>query len=171
MRCSSGWSTCTAMSRSTPTATRSPSAWWAKPVSVYKYPAEIHIHHRGSLVATHPRLIGQRDAQKHCCPATITSRSGCDRTPAHRSATAAAMIRSSTPMPRALKQRGHGRGARALRRLLEIKRTYPKERLRSPRSSRPRTSVCTIWGVWRNSSCNRSPATSSPSNSDTDDDA
>ena len=25
------------------------------------------------------------------------------------------------------KQRGHGRGARALRRLLEIKRTYPKE--------------------------------------------
>ena len=28
---------------------------------------------------------------------------------------------------RALKQRGHGRGVRALRRLLEIKRTYPKE--------------------------------------------
>ena len=28
---------------------------------------------------------------------------------------------------RALKQRGHGRGLRALRRLLEIQRTYPKE--------------------------------------------
>ena len=36
----------------------------------------------------------------------------------------------SLPAPkleRDRRQRGHGRGARALRRLLEIKRTYPKE--------------------------------------------
>jgi hypothetical protein len=42
-------------------------------VTLYKYPAELHVYHRGLCVATHPRLIGQRDAKctapEHCsCP-------------------------------------------------------------------------------------------------------
>jgi transposase len=94
-------------------------------LTVYKYPAHIQVHHRGSLVATHARLIGQRDARStapehHHIPVRV------DRTPAIE-----AQLLGDDPQltayARALKQRGHGRGARALRRLLEIKRTYPKE--------------------------------------------
>ena len=94
-------------------------------VSVYKYPAHIHVHHRGILVASHARLIAQRDGRStapehHHIPVRL------DRTPAIE-----AQLLGDDPQlsayARALKQRGHGRGARALRRLLEIKRTYPKE--------------------------------------------
>jgi hypothetical protein len=94
-------------------------------VTVYKHPAQIHIHHRGIPVAAHPRLIGQRDARStlpghHPTPVRV------NRTPGIE-----AQLLCDDPelgaYARALKQRGHGRAARALRRLLELKRTYPKE--------------------------------------------
>jgi hypothetical protein len=102
-----------------------PESLVGQTVSVYKYPAHIDVHHRGTLVASHARLIGQRDGRStapehHHIPVRV------DRTPGIE----AQLLRDDpelTAYARALKQRGHGRGARALRRLLEIKRTYPKE--------------------------------------------
>lgn len=94
-------------------------------VTVYKYPAQILVHHRGIAVATHPRLIGQRDARS-TDPAHHPTPTRVSRTPGIE-----AQLLGESPeleaYARALKQRGHGRGVRALRRLLEIKRTYPKE--------------------------------------------
>lgn len=94
-------------------------------VTLYKYPSQVHIHHRGCAVAIHPRLIGQRDARStdptHHPTPTRT------RTPQIE----AQLLREDSPeleaYARALKQRGRGRAGRALRRLLEIQRTYPKE--------------------------------------------
>ncbi len=94
-------------------------------VTLYKYPAQVQIHHRGIAVATHARLIGQRDARStdpthHRIP-TRTN---------HTSHIEAQLLRASPQIEayaRALKQRGRGRGVRALQRLLELQRTYPKE--------------------------------------------
>ena len=94
-------------------------------VTLYKYPAQVQIHHRGIAVATHARLIGQRDARStdpthHRIPIQA------NRTPQIE----AQLLRASPQIEayaRALKQRGRGRGVRALQRLLELQRTYPKE--------------------------------------------
>ena len=92
-------------------------------VSVYKYPAQVQIHHRGAVVATHSRLLAQRDGRStdpahHPTPARVS------RTP-----NLTAQLRPDSPeleaYARALQQRGRGRGVRALRRLLELQRTYP----------------------------------------------
>jgi hypothetical protein len=93
-------------------------------VTVYKYPARIDIHHRQGVVASHPRLIGQRDAR--CTdPAHHPTPIRTSRTPALE-----VQLHDDSPeldaYARALKQRGHGRGLRALQRLLELQRTYPK---------------------------------------------
>jgi transposase len=94
-------------------------------VTVYKYPAQIQIHHRGIAAATHPRLSGQRDARS-TDPTHHRTPTRTNRTPHIE----AQLLRESPELEayaRALKQRGHGRGVRALQRLLEIQRTYPKE--------------------------------------------
>jgi hypothetical protein len=93
-------------------------------VTLYKYPAELHVYHRGLCVATHPRLIGQRDAKctapdHHSIPARASRTPGVE-----------AQLLQEYPeleaYARALKQRGHGRGVRALKRLVELQRTYPR---------------------------------------------
>lgn len=94
-------------------------------VTVYKYPYRVDVHHRQGVVATHCRLIGQRDAR--CTdPAHHPTPTRASRTPA-----IVAQLRHDSPeldaYVRALKQRGQGCSVRALRRLLEIQRTYPKE--------------------------------------------
>jgi hypothetical protein len=93
-------------------------------VTVYKYPARIDIHHRHRVVATHLRLIGQRDARR-TDPAHHPTPVRASRTPALE-----VQLQDGSPeldaYARALKQRGHGRGLRALQRLLELQRTYPK---------------------------------------------
>jgi len=94
-------------------------------VTVYKYPDRVDIHHRHAVVATHSRLIGQRDAR--CTdPTHHPTPIRANRTPAIE-----AQLRDDSPeldaYVRALKQRGHGRAVRALRRLLDIQRTYPKD--------------------------------------------
>ena len=102
-----------------------PEALVCQAVSVYKYPASVRIHHRGVCVAEHARLIGQRDARSllpghHQIPVRAA------RAPALQ-----AQLHSELPellaYGRALQQRGHGRGTRALKRLLELQRTYPRE--------------------------------------------
>ena len=92
-------------------------------VSVYKYPAQVQIHHRGTVVAIHSRLLVQRDGRS-TDPAHHPTPARASRTP-----NLAAQLRPDSPeleaYARALQQRGHGRGVRALRRLLEFQRTYP----------------------------------------------
>ena len=95
-----------------------------KPVTVHKYLREIQIWHRGTLVATHARHIGERDTRH--------------RLAGHHSAlnrvnpglaVEEVLLRDDHPTlaryAAALKQRG--RGLRALRRLLDMKRSYPAE--------------------------------------------
>jgi hypothetical protein len=94
-------------------------------VTVYKYPVEVQIHHQGRRVATHPRLIGQRDGRQldrahHPTPVRV-----------HQTPDRLAQGLLDDPTLRdyggVLQQRSRGRGARALRRLLELQRTYPPE--------------------------------------------
>ena len=94
-------------------------------VTLYKYPAEVHVHHRGICVAIHMRLIGQRDA-KRTAPEHHRIPVRASRTPGLE-----AQLLQDHPQleayARALKQRGHGRGVRALKRLVELQRTYPRQ--------------------------------------------
>ena len=101
-----------------------PERFVGQALSVYKYPAEIQIFHRNTPIATHPRLIGQRDArhiiaQHHSIPTRAP------RGPALEER----LLRGDHPVleryAAALKAHAHGRGLRHLRRLLEMKRTYP----------------------------------------------
>jgi transposase len=93
-------------------------------VSVYKHPAEIVIYHRGSEICRHPRLIGQRDARS-TLPDHHPTPTRAERGPALEEQ----LLRGDHPSleryAAALKSRAYGRGVRALRRLLELKRTYP----------------------------------------------
>jgi hypothetical protein len=93
-------------------------------VTVYKYPADIRICRRGSEIATHPRLIGQRDA-RHTLPEHHPTPARASRTPALEEKLLRGDHESLARYAAALKQRPHGGGLRALRRLLEMKRTYP----------------------------------------------
>lgn len=101
-----------------------PERFVGKPVTVHKYLAEIQVWHRGALVASHVRRIGERDAS-HTLP-------GHHRAPNRGNAPSAPerlLLGDEHPViagyAAALKQRG--RGVQTLRRLLEMKRTYPAE--------------------------------------------
>jgi hypothetical protein len=95
-----------------------------KPVTVHKYLTEIQIWQRGVLIATHARRLGERDSQHTLAGHHPPHRSG-KPSPALEEM----LLRDDHPaLARyavALKQ--HGRGLRALRRLLEMKRSYPAE--------------------------------------------
>ena len=93
-------------------------------VSVYKYPREVQVHHRAKLVATHRRVLEGRDVRS-TDPAHHPRLARRDPGPRME-----VQLLDSAPLAayaQALRQRGRGRGARALRRLLEIQRTYPRE--------------------------------------------
>jgi transposase len=93
-------------------------------VSVHKHPAEIVIYHRGSGIARHPRLMGERDA-RHTLPGHHPTPTRANRGPALEEQLLSSDHPSLERYAAALKQRAYGRGVRALRRLLELKRTYP----------------------------------------------
>ena len=101
-----------------------PERFVGQSVTVYKYPAEMQIFHRGTPIATHPRLINQRDA-KHTLAQHHPTPQRAPRGPALE----AQLLRGHHPIldryAAELAQRAHGRGLRQLRRLLEMKRTYP----------------------------------------------
>jgi len=93
-------------------------------VSAHKHPSEIVIYHRGNEICRHPRLIGQRDARS-TLPGHHPTPTRADRGHALEEQ----LLRGDHPSleryAAALKQRAYGRGVRSLRRLLELKRTYP----------------------------------------------
>lgn len=101
-----------------------PERFVGQSVTVYKLPTLIRICKKDREIAAHPRLIGQRDG-KSTLP-------GHHPIPARRTSSMAAeeklLIGHHPSLDRyaaALKQRRHGWGRRAQRRLLELKRTYP----------------------------------------------
>jgi transposase len=101
-----------------------PERFVGQAVSVYKYPSEVRITRRGVEIARHPRLVGQRDARS-TLPGHHPTPTRADRGPALEEQ----LLRGDHPAleryAAALKHRAHGRGVRALRRLLDLKRTYP----------------------------------------------
>jgi hypothetical protein len=99
-----------------------PERFVGQPVTVYKYPAEVRICRRDELIATHPRLDGQRNARHVVAehhPTLAPAKSG--------PALEETLLRGHHPdLDRyAAELKRRGRGLRALRRLLEMKRTYP----------------------------------------------
>jgi DNA replication protein DnaC len=101
-----------------------PERYVGKSVAVYKIPAEIHVCRKDLTIAVHRRLIGERDA-KSTLPGhhTIPVRQG--RATAAEDALLAGHHPSLDRYAVALKRRGSGGNRRALRRLIEMKRTYP----------------------------------------------
>ena len=96
-----------------------------KPLTVYKYAAKIRIVQRGTEIAVHPRLVGVRDGRSvlpdhHRIPRRTP------RAPVLEEQLLAGQSELLDRYAAALKQRAHGRGVRALRRLLELKRSYPQ---------------------------------------------
>ena len=104
-----------------------PERFVGKSVTVYKYPAEVRIQARERHLATHPRLIGQRDA-KHIVPGhhLVPGRHQRRRAPSPEEQSLRGDDERIDRYVGALKQRARGRGVRVLRRLLELKRTYPR---------------------------------------------
>jgi hypothetical protein len=104
-----------------------PERWVGKKVAVHKRPERVLIYADRKLLAEHPRLIGQRQSEQ--------------RAEGHH--TSLERRRAVGPCPQeqalsghdprldayvaALKRRAPGRGVAKLRRLLELKRTYPAE--------------------------------------------
>jgi transposase len=101
-----------------------PERFVAKSVAVYKLPAEIQIRRKDTTIAVHRRLIAQRDARS-TLPGhhTIPLRQGRGTAPEEN------LLSGHHPSldryVAALKQHSHGYGRRPLRRLIEMKRTYP----------------------------------------------
>jgi transposase len=100
-----------------------PERFVGQAVTVYKYPAEVRICRRDAPIAAHPRLDGQRNARHVIAehhPTLAPAKSG--------PALEETLLRGDHPSldryAGELKRRG--RGLRALRRLLEMKRTYPR---------------------------------------------
>ncbi|HSW27780.1 MAG TPA: hypothetical protein VLJ62_33810 [Burkholderiaceae bacterium] len=97
-----------------------------KTVTVYKHYASIEIHCRRTAVALHPRLIGVRDA-RHTLPGHHTVPQRAPRQPSLH----AQLLRGEHPVldayVAALGTHLNGRGTRALNRLLQLKRSYPRE--------------------------------------------
>jgi transposase len=98
-----------------------------KTVTVYKHYERVDIHHRGAVVASHDRAIGERDVRR-TLPGHHTVPQRAPREPA----LAEQLLRGEHEVLQryasALKlHHHHGRGVRALHRLVQIKRSYPVE--------------------------------------------
>ena len=101
-----------------------PERFVGRGVTVYKYPAEIRIFRRGTEIARHPRLTEQRDA-RHTLPGHHPTPVRVSRGPMLEEKLLVGDHPSLERYAAALKLKQRGRGVRALRRLLELKRTYP----------------------------------------------
>jgi hypothetical protein len=104
-----------------------PERWVGKKVAVHKRPEQVLVYADRKLIAEHPRLIGQRQGERR-------AKGHHTRLERRRAAAPSPQEQALTGCdPRldayvvALKKRAPGRGVGKLRRLLELKRTYPAE--------------------------------------------
>jgi transposase len=124
-----------------------PERYLGKSVAVYKLPAEIHVCRKDLTIAVHRRLISERDARS-TLPGhhTIPVRQG--RGTAAEEALLAGHHPSLDRYTAALKQRGHAGNRRALRRLIEMKPTYPDGPFIAA-IDRPCDTACSTSAGWR----------------------
>jgi transposase len=98
-----------------------------KQVEVYKYLHQVRVLFRHRVVAEHPRLVGQRHGQhtlkEHRRPQRRQAYQGPSSEEQQLRQDAEALSRYVS----ALKRRSPGRGVARLRRLLAMRRTYPRE--------------------------------------------
>ena len=97
-----------------------------KTVTVYKHHARIEIHYRRVSVASHPRLVGVRDA-RHTLPGHHTVPQRAPRQPSLHAQLLCGEHPALDRYVAALGAHLHGRGTRALNRLLQLKRSYPPQ--------------------------------------------
>jgi transposase len=97
-----------------------------KTVTVYKHYARIEIHYRRTSVAIHPRLIGVRNV-RHTLPGHHTIPQRASRQPSLHAQLLCGEHAALDAYVAALGAHLHGRGTRALNRLLQLKRSYPPQ--------------------------------------------
>lgn len=97
-----------------------------KTVTVYKHYATVEIHHQRALVASHPRLVGQRNVRS-TLPGHHNIPQRAPRTPSLQEQLLCAQSPVLDAYVGALIKHRHGRGVRALNRLLQIQRSYPAQ--------------------------------------------
>ena len=105
-----------------------PERWVGKKVAVHKRPEQVLVYADRKLVAEHPRLIAQRQGEQRA--KGHHPRLERRRPPAGPSPQEQALSGRDPHLDAyvvALKKRAPGRGVAKLRRLLELKRTYPAE--------------------------------------------
>jgi len=98
-----------------------------KTVTVYKHYERVDIYHRGTVLASHDRVIGERDVRR-TLPGHHTVPQRAPREPAPAEQLLLGQHEVVQRYVSALKRHHpHGRGVRALYRLVQIKRSYPIE--------------------------------------------
>ena len=103
-----------------------PDRYLGKPVAVHKRPERVLLFYKQTLIADHPRLIGQRNARHRIEGHHRDLHRGRTRKgPSPQEQALSGQDPLLDHYVAALKQRSPGRGASKLRRLLALQRTYP----------------------------------------------
>lgn len=95
-----------------------------KTVRVYKHYAKVEVHYQRAMVASHTRLVGQRNA-RNTLPGHHNIPQRAPRTPSLQAQLLCAQSPVLDAYVAALIKHRHGRGVRALNRLLQLQRSYP----------------------------------------------
>jgi hypothetical protein len=98
-----------------------------KEVEVYKYPAEVKVLFRHREVADHPRFVGKRNKQNTLKAHRRAKRRQVYQGPCEEERQLCGESELLNRYVAELKQRSPGRGVSRLRRLLLMRRSYPKE--------------------------------------------
>jgi transposase len=104
-----------------------PERWVGKKVAVHKRPEQVLIYADRTLLAEHPHLIGQRQGEQRAKGhhTRLERRRAVGPSPQEQALSGRDPVLDRYVV--ALKKRAPGRGVGKLRRLLELKRTYPAE--------------------------------------------
>jgi hypothetical protein len=104
-----------------------PERWVGKQVAVHKRPEQVLVYADRIQIAAHPRLIGQRQGEQRAAGhhPRLERRRAAGPSPQEQALTGRDPRLDTYVV--ALKKRASGRGVGKLRRLLELKRTYPAE--------------------------------------------
>ena len=98
-----------------------------KKVEVYKYPEAVKVLFRHREVAEHPRLVGKRDAQSTLKEHRRPKRRQAYQGPSDEERQLRGQSQLLDRYVSGLRKRSPGRGVSRLRRLLAMRRTYPRQ--------------------------------------------